>query len=100
MEKIELNHWYVKENELSISLMKFYVNIKISKNDEFIYYQLSIIENSNTELVFNFYTIEDAISFTEQVVANSFDINEVREKYILMFENNSFSNPYERKKKK
>lgn len=34
MSRIELNHWYIKDNELSISLMKFYTKIKILKNDQ------------------------------------------------------------------
>ena len=33
MEKIKRNNWFVKDNELWISLMNFHVKIKIVKND-------------------------------------------------------------------
>ena len=99
MNRIELNHWYMKENELSISLMRFYTKIKILKNDQTIYYQLYVKGNKDKDLIFNFYTIEDAILFTEQVIAKSRDTDEVLEKYVSMFENEKFKNPYSKKKK-
>ena len=99
MSRIELNHWYIKDNELSISLMKFYTKIKILKNDQIIYYQLYVKGNEDKELTFNFYTIEDAILFTERIVAESHDTNEILEKYISMFENEKFKGPYSKKKK-
>ena len=51
------------------------------------------------ELTFNFYTIEDAISFTEQIVAKSCDTNEMLEKYISMFKNEEFKKTYSKRKK-
>ena len=99
MSRIELNHWYIKDNELSISLMKFYTKIKILKNDQIIYYQLYVKGNEDKELTFNFYTIEDAILFTEQAIAKSHDTDEILGKYISMFENEKFKSPYSKKKK-
>ena len=89
----------MKDNELSISLMLFHVKIEILKNDQTIYYQLFVKGNDEKELTFNFYTIEDAISFTEQVINKSKDSNEVLEKYTLMFENNMFYSPFLKTKK-
>ena len=89
----------MKENELSISLMRFYTKIKILKNDQTIYYQLYVEGNQDKGLTFNFYTIEDAILFTEQIIAKSHDTNEILEKYISMFENEKFKSPYSKKKK-
>ena len=99
MSKIELNHWYMKDNELSISLMSFYTKIKILKNDQTIYYQLDVKGNDDKDLTFNFYAIEDAILFTEQIIAKSHNTDEVLKKYILMFENEKFKNPYSKNKK-
>ena len=99
MSRIELNHWYMKENELSISLMRFYTKIKILKNDQTIYYQLYVKGNEDKELTFNFYTIEDAILFTEQTIAKSHDTNEILQKYISMFKNEKFKSSYSKKKK-
>ena len=59
--------WYIKENELFISLMRFY-------------------------------TIEDAILFTEQIISKSHDTNEIFKKYIFMFENGKFKGPNFKKK--
>ena len=94
MSRIELNHWYVRNNELSISLISFYTRIEILENNQTIYYRLYVKGNDNKELTFNFYTIEDAISFTEQIIAKSHDINEVLEKYIIKFENEKLNNSY------
>ena len=99
MSIIELNHWSVKDNELSISLMLFYIKITILKNDQTIYYQLFVKGHDEKELTFNFYTIEDAISFTEQVINKSKNSNEVLEKYTLMFENNMIYSPFPKTKK-
>lgn len=98
MNRIELNHWSMKDNELSISLMRFYTKIKILKNDQTIYYQLFVKGHGGKELTFNFYTIEDAISFAEQVINKSKDSSEVLKKYTLMFENDMFYNPYPKTK--
>lgn len=99
MNKIELNHWYMDGNELSISLMRFYVKIQILKNNQMIYYQLYTKGENNKNLTFNFYTIEDAIFFTEQIIAHSYDIDEILKKYVSMFENNVFIKSYLKKRK-
>jgi len=94
MNKIDLNHWYLKENEISISLLRFHVKINILKNKEFIYFQTIIKDTNEQELTFNFYSIEDAISFVEKTVANCKNNTEVMERYETMFENNEFKSPY------
>ena len=93
MRRLELNHWNIKDNELSISLMRFYTSIKICKNDQFIFYNLFVKDNEDKTLSFNFYTLEDAILFTEKIIYLSHDTNEVLEKYILLFENKEFNGP-------
>lgn len=90
MNKIKLNHWYIKENELSISLMRFYVSINILKNDQDIYYQLYVKDSDENDLTFNFYTLEDATTFTEEVISKSCNITEVRDRYINMFVDKKF----------
>ena len=98
MTRIELNHWSMENNELSISLMRFYAKIKILKNDQTIYFQLFVKGHDEKELTFNFYTIEDAISFTEQIINKSKDSDEVLEKYTSMFENDIFYSPFQKTK--
>ena len=99
MNKIELNHWFLKENEISISLMRFHARINILKNNQFIYFQ-TIINGEDNELTFNFYSIEDAMSVVEQVVAKSKNTNEIIEKYILMFEKEKYEKTLSKKVRK
>ena len=64
MEKIKLNHWYVRNNELSISLMDFYARIQILSNDNMIVnnlVNLVIYSKDLDEYHFKFETLEDAI---------------------------------------
>ena len=98
MNRIYLDHWSINKNELSISLWKFYVKIKILHNDQTVYYQMYIKAHDNEELVFNFYTIEDAISFTEQIVNKCNDSSEVVKNYELMFNNGEFEKTSSKKK--
>lgn len=98
MKGITLDHWYVEENELRISLMRFYVQIKVLKNEKTVYYQLFVKDSDDRELTINFYALEDAISFTEQVVNKSEDSNEVLEKYTLMFGSDIFYSPFPKTK--
>ena len=99
MNRIGLNHWYLEGNELSISLLNFYVEINILKNNQFIYFQTKVKDNEEKELTYNFYAIEDAISFTEKVVANCQNTKEVLVRYGEMFENDKFKSPDLKKKK-
>ena len=92
MKKFLLNHWYIKENELLISLTRFFAKIKILNNNETIYFKLFINDGENKEVVLNFYTIEDVVFFTEQIVNKCININEIYEKYNLMFESKNFIN--------
>ena len=47
--KIELNHWFIKENEISISLIRLFVNINIIKNNNSISFLLTVIDEKKQE---------------------------------------------------
>ena len=87
MARIELNHWFINNNELSISLIRFYISIKVLKSNQSIYCRLYIKGNDDEDLILDFCTIEDALLFTEKVINKCCDLNEVLEKYNLMFSN-------------
>ena len=76
MEEIKLNNWNVKGNEMSISLLHFYVNISLQKGDD-IYFKLSIKDSNNKRLVLNFNTLEETIFFTENIINNCMNIDEI-----------------------
>ena len=98
MNRIELDHWYLKDNNMAIALLKFHVKIDIKKNNKEIYYQTNI-KGEDKNITVNFYTIEDAISFTEKVVANCKDTGEVANSYKTMYEYGKFKSPYPKKNK-
>lgn len=85
MNRIELNHWFVSNNQLSISLINYCVIITILKNDEFIFYRLKVIDNNRSDLTFNFYSLEDAITFTEKIISKCNTVNDITNDYIRQF---------------
>ena len=93
MNKIKLNHWFLNDNELTISLMRFFVKIQILMNDEFIYYQL-VVKSEDDSLTFNFYSLEDAVCFCEKVISQCKNKDEIVDKYKELFNNCEFKNPY------
>ena len=90
MNKINLNYWYTNENVLSISLSRYYVKIVICKNNNFIFYKLEVFNNNKMELTCNFYSLEDAITFTEATIAKQLTIKEIIESYQEQFRQNKF----------
>lgn len=81
MTRINLNHWFVKDNNLSISLMRFHVEIKTKKSQNNIYYSLKVINSNREEQTLDFYTLEEAIAFTETIINKSENINEIINEY-------------------
>ena len=90
MKRMDFNHWFVGENELGISLMRYFVKIRIRKNEEFIFYTLDIYQDSKSVLEFNFYSLEDAISFTENEMNNSKTTDEIIKKYQEKYKKEEF----------
>ena len=85
MNRIELNHWFVSDNHLSISLINYCVIITILKNDEFIFYRLKVIDNNRSDLTFDFYSLEDAITFTEKTINKCNTVDDITNAYIRQF---------------
>lgn len=77
MGRINLDHWFVKDNNLSISLLNFHVEIIQNNSSCF----LKIKDRDNNEMVLYSNTLEEAIYITENIVNNSIDNKEIEEKY-------------------
>ena len=90
MKSLELNRWYAGEDEICISLLRYYVDITICKNDEFIFYRLRVIDEDRKELIFNFYSLEDAVRFTEDTINKCITSEEIINSYDKQFKNNKF----------
>lgn len=87
MGRINLDHWFVKDNNLSISLMKLYVDISIKNEDDSI--KLKVIDRDRNELTFNFNTLGEAIFFTENYIVKCNNIEDVSLDYQTTFEQES-----------
>ena len=88
--RIEKNHWFVDEHGMSIYLMRFCVDIRISKNDNFIIYHLDVYSKGKIDLTFNFYSLEDAVKFTEQEIDKSIDTKDILKRYVKKFRDDEF----------
>ena len=87
MKKIKRNHWYINDNHMSISLLRFYVDIEITTNDIFIILQMTVIDEGQKKLVLDFYTLEDAIYFTEDIITCGSTLEEITSMYQELFSN-------------
>lgn len=82
MKIIKRNNWFINDNELVISLMRFYVSISIIYDNNLVF-NVRVV-NSDTEIKemkFAFSTLEDAIVFTEEVVSKCFNFEDVERGY-------------------
>ncbi len=81
MEKINKNHWYIEDNSLLISLLRFHVKISIINNNDNLIFSLEIVNSNMESLLLYFNTLEEAISFTENVISNKNNLIEIATSY-------------------
>ena len=82
MSNFKLNHWFINGNELSISLMRYYVDINMNLDDySGICFILRVIDSNRRQLLFNFDSIEKAVVFTETVIDKCLTFEEIKEAY-------------------
>ena len=77
MKRLELNHWFSKDNNLNISLMRFYVEINIDNN----LFKMKIHDSNQNKVLLNFNTLEESISFTEDIINKCQNTQEITDKY-------------------
>ena len=71
--------WYLKENNLSLSLLWLHVGIKLLDDNLFL---LTVTDEERIERSFSLPTLEDCIEFTENYIYRCKNIKEVHDKYI------------------
>ena len=81
------------KNTLFIALLRFHISINILNNNKFIYYRM-VVTGEREELTLNFYSIEDAILFTENDIANCHNIQEVIAIYDEKYDKKDFVIPF------
>ena len=80
MKRVSLNHWYVKDNKLEVSLMWFFVSIEVDPKGCI----LTVVKDGTDQSKFNFNSLEEAIDFTEGFIAGCKDIDMIEETYKIM----------------
>lgn len=93
MKNINRRNWSLDGNKASVSLMNLHAKFEVLKNDNSIYYQLVVTDSNMDTLTFNFYTLEDVISFTENVVSECRTKEDVLNQYQQMYEEGEFRLP-------
>jgi len=80
MNRLELNHWFINENEMSINLLRFYVEFMpwISNNE--LYFVLKVHDGED-DLFLRFEKAEDCITFTETISKKCDNLDEVLDEY-------------------
>ena len=81
MKRIEQDHWYIHDNKMTISLSHNCVNIDIKTDGEFVVYTLEVVDEKQEKIHFDFYSLEKAITFAEEVVSICWTNKEVKERY-------------------
>lgn len=90
MEKIKLDHWFVDEDGLAISLNDMYCTITFEHTDYLKYYTLGVKDQFNNNYQFGFYSLEDAVSFTEDTVSYCRSGEEAVQEYYEQFAEGKF----------
>ena len=81
MQRIEFDHWFVNNNELSISLMRYFVKIESYVVDDDLCVMLTVIDDNINNLELCFTRLEDAISFAENEINGCKSFEEILERY-------------------
>ena len=91
MNTIKKDHWFIHNNQLTISLMRFYVEISMINDSNYIYFLLRVVntEQKPKEISFMFDSLEESIAFTEEVVDECKTFDEIIKNYRLIQDNRS-----------
>lgn len=79
MGKLNLDHWFVKDNTLSISLMNLFVDISVMNDDDTI--KVRVVDSNMEELALTVDTLGEAIFFTENEITKCRSLKEVEDEY-------------------
>ncbi len=84
MRRTELRSPIIDGNKITFYLLKFHAKISILKNDKQIYFQATITDSKREDIILNFNTLEETITFIEETVKKCNNNIEVMDKYTEM----------------
>lgn len=80
MRKVELSSWYIEENTLSINISNFMVSIvPMNYHIELLVFNEGIFDSK-----YKFYSFEEAVAFTEEVISKATSIDEIQNQYTVL----------------
>ena len=91
-----LNHWFINGNIIGISLMKYYVDIELVSENDKVIAKLRLNDENMKVLIFIFRSLEDAITFAEDVINKDcyVTINDIKESYVEYIESSKIKKKY------
>ena len=89
-KELELNPWFIGDNEISTSVNQYYVRITFCPHDTYIYYQLEVFDQNKAILPLIFYSLNDAKEFTDKIISKCTTKEEILKYYSVKLENGEF----------
>ena len=91
-----LNHWFINGNIIGISLMKYYVDIELVSENDKVMAKLRLNDDNMKVLVFIFRSLEDAITFAEDVINKDcyVTIDDIKKSYLEYNESGKIKKKY------
>ena len=69
-----LDNWFIRDNEMGISLINYYVSIRIVAEENIPLFKLSVFYDSKERLSFLFKSLEEAVTFTKDVINKNYSM--------------------------
>ena len=83
MRTFNLSHWFITDNRLSASLLRFFVSIDLKLKEGQNYYLLRVVnlDMDIKEFQMKFTTLEEAVEFVEDTVTKCWNFERVMQIY-------------------
>lgn len=79
--RMSLNGWYSRGQDMLIALTRFHVSIKQINNDGYVYYKIVVRDYYGNDINISFYSLQEAIEFTERSIIECENLDEVLNRY-------------------
>ena len=86
VERMDEMTWYAHEDFLSGSKGHFLVHIHFCPNRQEPYYRLDVYFDSRVILSYQFTSIAVAVAFAQEIIGNSFTVEQIKEGYQKMMQ--------------
>ena len=90
MKEEIINNWFIKDNVLTKKYNNYSVRVTILKNNINVFYRTEIFKHNKRRITFNFYSLEDVITFIEESMNKCLNEEEILKFYEEQFSENRF----------